>query len=65
MREHKFKLVIKLDRISGRHLPPLIEAIRKGGRQLHADAMLILGDNPPPEVVLVGEDLVADEPKGN
>lgn len=65
MSEHKFKLVIKLDRISDRHLPPLIEAIRKGGRQLHADAMLILGDNPPPEVVLVGEDLVADEPKGN
>lgn len=65
MSEKKFKLVVRFDHVSDRHLPVLIEAVRKGGRQLHADAMLILGDNPPPEVVLVGEDLVADEPKGN
>ena len=35
------------------------EALQIAGRTLHAKAMLICGDTPPPEVILYGEDLAS------
>ena len=55
-----FKLTIRLESVTYAHLPRLIKAVQKGGRALHADAMLIFGDKPPPEILLYGEDLVPD-----
>jgi len=59
-----FKVVIKLEKVEERHLPALIEAMQKGGRVLHADAMFIFGSDPPPHIVMYGEDLAHDENAG-
>jgi len=34
----------------------LRKALQNAGRQLHASAMLIVGTNPEPEIILFGED---------
>lgn len=52
-----YKLVIKLEGVEEHHVPPLIIAMRKAGRLLHGDAMLIAGSDPPPTITMFGEDL--------
>jgi hypothetical protein len=43
---------------SDERMRAITEALRRAGRQLHAEAMLICGDGAPPKVELSGEDLV-------
>jgi len=43
---------------SAERMKAITEALQVAGRQLHASAMLIAGDNPPPEIMLYGEDFV-------
>lgn len=60
MAAKSFRMEVKVAGASEKHLPALIRALQKAGRLLHADAMMILGD-PPPEILLYGEDFVDDE----
>lgn len=43
---------------SHERMKAITEALQEAGRQLHAAAMLIAGDNPPPEIMLYGEDFI-------
>jgi len=52
-----YKLVIKLEGVQETHLASLIATMQKAGRLLHGDAMFITGSDPPPEILLYGEDL--------
>ena len=52
-----YKLVIRLEGVREEHLPRLIHTMQKAGRLLHGDAMLLVGGDPPPEIILYGEDL--------
>lgn len=58
-----YKLVVRFNHVQESNLPDLIKAVQIGGRSLHASAMLILGDNPAPEILCYGEDLVDDQPE--
>lgn len=51
--ELKVHAVDSLDRMTA-----LTDALREAGRQLHASAVLICGDGPPPEIELSGEDFL-------
>lgn len=43
---------------SQERMQAITEALQRAGRQLHADVMLIVGDQAPPEIMLYGEDFV-------
>ena len=50
-----FRLVMTVDQVEESNLPDLIEIIRRAGRKLHAELVLITGGKV--EITIIGEDL--------
>jgi hypothetical protein len=53
-------MAVRLKGVEPKHLPALLNAMRKAGRLLHGDVSLIVGSDPLPTILLYGEDLVPD-----
>jgi hypothetical protein len=52
----RFHIAITCKGITNRQMDRIVDAMQRPARLLHADAVLILGDDPAPKVEMWGQD---------